>query len=129
LGGLVQGNFEDPANPNLRNWWFTEEERQRFSQPGPGEVGNTGRNYFIGPSFKEADISLLRKFHITERVNFDVRIDARNFTNTPNFAAPTAVLPSGLAQQADFGSSIFGRINADVTNNARRVQISGRLNF
>jgi hypothetical protein len=128
LGGLVQGNFENTSNPNLRNWWFSPEERALFSQPAPGEIGNTGRNYFIGPAYREADISLLRNFRITERVSFDARIDARNVTNTPNFAAPSTVLPAGLAQSG-FGNSIFGRINADVVNNARRVQISGRLNF
>ena len=128
LGGLVQGNFENTNNPLTRNWWFTPEERDLFSQPDPGDIGNTGRNYFIGPGYKEADISLLRNFRITERVSFDARVDAKNFTNTPNFAAPTAVLPAGYSQSG-FGSSIFGRINADVTNNARRVQISGRLNF
>jgi hypothetical protein len=128
LGGLVQGNFENTNNPNLRNWWFTPEERALFSNPLPGEVGNTGRNYFIGPSYREADISVLRNFRITERVSFDARVDARNFTNTPNFNLPSAVLPAGL-DQSGFGTSIFGRINADVVNNARRVQISGRLNF
>jgi hypothetical protein len=46
-------------------------------------------------------------------------VDARNLTNTPSFAAPTAVLTS----------TIFGRINDSVTNAARRVQFSGKINF
>jgi hypothetical protein len=128
MGGLVQGNFENTSNPNLRNWWFNPEERDRFSQPAPGEVGNTGRNFFIGPAYREVDISVLRSFRITERMSIDARVDARNLTNTPNFAFPTAVLPSGL-DQTGFGTSIFGRINADVVNNARRIQFSGRFNF
>lgn len=128
LGSLVQGNFENTSNPLLRNWWFDEAARSLFSQPGPGEVGNTGRNYFLTPGYTEADISLLRKFRFTETLSFDVRVDARNFTNTPNFSLPTATLPAGFSQSG-FGSSIFGRINADVTNSARRIQISGKLNF
>lgn len=128
LGSLVQGNFEDTNNPLLRNWWFDEAARSLFSQPGPGEVGNTGRNYFLTPGYTEADISLLRKFRFTETLSFDVRVDARNFTNTPNFSLPTATLPAGFSQSG-FGSSIFGRINADVTNSSRRIQISGKLNF
>lgn len=128
MGALVQGNFDNTANPNLRNWWFDAAQRNMFSQPNPGEFGNTGRNFFVGPTYKETDISLLRKFRFTERMSFDLRVDARNLTNTPNFAAPSAVLPAGFTQSG-FGNSIFGRINADVSNNARRIQFSGKLNF
>jgi hypothetical protein len=131
LGGLVQGNFENTSNPLLRNWWFDPSERDLFSQPEPGEVGNTGRNYFIGPGFFEMDISISKKFRITERINFDLRADAKNFLNRPNFNLPSAVLPAGLdtTPTNPFGTSIFGRINADVVNNARRIQLSARLNF
>jgi hypothetical protein len=78
--------------------------------------------------YRETDISLSRKFGITETMSFDIRVDARNLTNTPNFAQPSAVLPAGFSQSG-FGNSIFGRINADVVNNARRIQFSGKLNF
>ncbi len=128
LGGLTQGNFENTSNPNTRNWWFTDTQRDLFSQPEPGEIGNTGRNYFIGPGYTETDISLSRKFRVNERYSFDIRVDARNLTNTPNFAAPSSVLPAGFSQSG-FGSSIFGRINTSVTNNARRIQVSGKFNF
>ena len=131
LGGLVQGNFDNTSSPLLRNWWFTPEQRALFSQPNPGEVGNTGRNYFIGPKYVETDLSLSKKFKFNERFSFDLRMDARNLFNTVNFAAPSAVLPAALdvTPVNPFGSSIFGRINADVTNNARRIQLSGKLYF
>ncbi len=128
MGNIVQGNFENTANPLLRNWWWTPEERNRFTLAAPGEIGNVGRNYFIGPRYTETDISISRKFRFTENTNFDLRVDARNLLNHPNFAAPTSTLPSGLAQSG-FGTSIFGRINADVTNNNRRIQFSAKLNF
>lgn len=128
MGAVVQGNFENTANPNTRNWWFTPDERNRFSQPDPGEVGDTGRNYFIGPSYRETDMSVSRKFKIRENMSFDIRVDAKNLTNTPNFFFPSTVLPANF-DTAGFGSSLFGRINADVTNNARRIQLSGRFNF
>lgn len=128
LGSVVQGNFENTANPLLRNWFFDPAARALFSQPGAGQVGNTGRNYFIGPDFFETDLSVSRKFRIRETMSFDVRVDARNLTNTPNFAFPTAVMPAGFTQSG-YGTSIFGRINADVANASRRIQISGRFNF
>ncbi|MBK6722108.1 MAG: carboxypeptidase regulatory-like domain-containing protein [Acidobacteria bacterium] len=128
MGNIVQGNFDNTANTFLRNWWWTPEERNRFTQPIPGDQGNTGRNYFIGPRYTETDVSLSRKFRFTETLNFDLRVDVRNLMNHPNFAGPTAVMPAGFTQSG-FGTSIFGRINADVTNSNRRIQFSGKLNF
>lgn len=123
MGKVIQA---DPNNEGrLRNWFFTQEQRQMFSQPAPGQQGNTPRNFFIGPSFFETDASLSRRFKFSERFSFDLRIDARNLTNTPNFSAPSAVYPAnGLLT-----NSLFGRINADVVNTARRLQISGKINF
>jgi hypothetical protein len=129
MGEVHQGNYD---NTGGRNWYFTDEQRRMMSQPAPGEQGNLPRNFFVGPGYFETDLSVLRKFKFGERYSFDVRVDAKNLTNTPNFAAPTAVLPAGLGQANPanpFGTNIFGRINADVTNNARRIQISGRFVF
>ncbi|HVF29524.1 MAG TPA: hypothetical protein VNA22_01090, partial [Pyrinomonadaceae bacterium] len=125
LGGRIQLDLASPQEGGTRNWWFNEQERLMFSQPGPGEQGNTGRNYFIGPSFFEADLSLMRKFRFTERISFDLRVDAKNVTNKPNFAAPSAVFPANGV----LTNNLFGRINADVVNNARRIQFSGKINF
>jgi hypothetical protein len=117
LGGVIQ---LDPSGANLlRNWFFSNEQRALFSATTPGQNGNTGRNYFIAPNFFQTDASLRKNFKFTERLSFDLRFEATNLTNTPNFNAPTAVMTD----------SLFGRINADVVNNARRVQVSGRVNF
>jgi len=102
-----------------RNFWFDAKTRALFSAPAPGSIGNTGRNFFIAPVYIQTDASLSKKFHITERVAFDLRFDFRNLTNHPSFDNPTAVI----------NSSIFGRINDSVTNNARRIQVSGKISF
>lgn len=123
MGSVIQ---QDPSGAGqLRNWFFSTEQLALFSQPGAGQQGNTPRNFFIGPNFFETDVSFSKKFKFTERFNFDLRIDAKNLTNTPNFAAPSAVFPAN----GSLSGSIFGRINADVVNSARRVQISGKINF
>src|SRR5690606_33090859 len=126
LGSLTQGDYNEPGS-GFRNWWFDDAARARFSQPAAGDPGNTGRNYFIGPSFFQTDISLIRKFRFTETLSFDIRVDARNLTNSPSFAAPSAVLPLAFSRDG-YGSSIFGRINTDVTTAPRRIQFSGKLN-
>jgi hypothetical protein len=102
-----------------RNFWFDTNGRAKFTSPTPGTIGNTGRNFFLQPAYFQTDASLSKQFRITERVSFDFRVDAKNFTNTPSFSAPTATLTS----------SIFGRINDSVDSVARRVQFSGKFNF
>jgi len=102
-----------------RNFWFDTDDRSKFSQPATGSIGNTGRNFFLAPHYFQWDSSLSKRFRITERVGFDLRVDARNVLNNPSFDNPTAV----------FTSTIFGRINDSVTNNARRIQVSGKLSF
>ncbi len=111
LGGLVERNG---------TWyWFSEEAEAKFSQPAPGELGNTGRNYFIAPRTFQTNASLSKKFKFTERLNFDLRFDALNLTNNASFGLPTAT----------FNSSVFGRIRTSVTSFARRIQVSGKINF
>ncbi|HSD45563.1 MAG TPA: hypothetical protein VLB87_03040, partial [Pyrinomonadaceae bacterium] len=102
-----------------RNFWFDAATRSQFSAPPPGSIGNTGRNFFLAPNYFQWDSSLSKKFKLTERWSFDLRVDARNVLNNPSFDNPTAVITS----------TIFGRINDSVTNNARRIQLSGKLIF
>ena len=104
-----------------RNFWFDAESRAKFpiTGPAPGSIGNTGRNFFLAPYYFQWDASLLKRIKFSERWSFDFRVDARNVLNNPSFDNPTAVITS----------TIFGRINDSVTNNARRIQLSGKLNF
>jgi len=102
-----------------RNFWFDTTTRSQFAAPAPGSIGNTGRNFFLAPNYFQWDASLSKRFRITEKVSFYFRVDARNVLNNPSFDNPTAVITS----------TIFGRINDSVTNNARRIQLSGKLSF
>src|ERR1044072_4256975 len=102
-----------------RNFWFDASTRSQFAAPAPGSIGNTGRNFFLAPNSFQWDASLSKQLRITEKVSFNFRVDARNVLNNPSFDNPTAVIPS----------TIFGRINDSVTNNARRIQLSGKISF
>ncbi len=102
------------------NYYFTAEQQALFSTPEPGEFSNVGRNFFIGPRQFQTDASLSKKFRFTERFSFDLRVDARNLTNTPSFAFPNSVLNA---------TAPFGRIRESVISEARRIQFSGKLNF
>ena len=111
IGGLIETNGT--------NFWFSPEAIAKFSQPAPGEFGNTGRNFFVGPRQFQTDASVSKKFRFNERFSFDLRVDAKNLTNNASFGLPTAVQ----------NSTTFGRIRTSVASSARRVQISGKFNF
>lgn len=101
------------------NFFFNIDSRLKFSNPVAGSNGNTGRNFFLGPRQVSLDTSLSKKFNINERFNLDLRLDAKNVTNTPLFDLPTATQ----------NSPTFGRIRDGVTNSARRLQASIKINF
>jgi hypothetical protein len=113
------------------NLWF---DTSSFSQPlnADGKTphwGNTGHNAFSGPGLANLDLSLFRKFAITERVKGEFRCETFNFTNTPAFANPSSTL----------GSTTFGRVTstlAGLINNqgtggtgSRQIQFGLKLSF
>ena len=75
---------------NGQNVFFTSEQRAKFFVPAPGEASNVGRNFFTGPSFFNLDMTLGKKFAISETKNLEIRVEAQNVTNTPSFAVPRA---------------------------------------
>jgi Carboxypeptidase regulatory-like domain/TonB-dependent Receptor Plug Domain len=101
------------------NFFFTQEQRNLFTNPEPGDFSNVGRNYFVGPRQFQTDMSLSKKFRFTETINFLFRVDATNLTNTPSLGLPAATL----------GGATFGQIRDSVTNASRRMQFSGKLSF
>ena len=107
-GGAAASGFGQPSFPG-----------QIFQNNGPLQTGTLRRAVVNGPWTAGADISLLKNFSITERVTFQVRGEAYNFTNTPYFAP---------AQTIDINSTSFGRITG-VGVAARVVQFAGRLTF
>jgi len=107
------------AQESGTNFFFTQSQRALFSAPAPGEMGNTGRNFFTGPKLFNLDLMIGKKFYLTETSNFEFRAEMQNATNTPAFDFPTAVITN----------STFGRIRGSVVNTARRIQLAAKFNF
>jgi hypothetical protein len=55
---------------------------------GPLHFGNMGRNAIIGPGFNNVDFSLIKKTKITERISNELRFEAFDLFNHPNFGQP-----------------------------------------
>jgi hypothetical protein len=65
-----------------------------------GRFGTAGRNNFSGPGLGNLDLSIFRKFDITERAKLEFRAESTNVTNSPAFANPNLTL----------GDANFGKI-------------------
>jgi len=76
----------NPPNPN--------------SCPNPG-LGNTGRNQFRGPGYIQDNVSIFKRFTVYHETGLEVRLDAFQLSNTPQFAQPN---------NSCCGSSSFGTI-------------------
>jgi hypothetical protein len=115
-----------------------------FSMPAPGEYGNLERNALKGPAFHQFDLTLQKRFNITERTNIEFRTEIYNLFNRANFANPPAVLPNNLSgagtsfqpgtpfSETNVGQ--FGVINGTVGRTVglgtnRQIQFALRLNF
>lgn len=67
-----------------------------FSMPTPGTFGNLSRNSLSGPTFRQVDLVIGKKFRIKERMNIEFRTEIFNILNFTNFANPSATLNSAL---------------------------------
>jgi outer membrane receptor protein involved in Fe transport len=55
---------------------------------GTLHFGNEGRNSIIGPGFNNVDFSLIKKTKINERFSHEMRFEAFDLLNHPNFGQP-----------------------------------------
>lgn len=104
--------------------YFTPEEAARFTFPGAGEFGNSGRNAFRGPRFFNTDLSLSKPIPITERVKLQFRAEAYNLLNLPNFTTPG----NSIVTAATFGR-LSATANTSSGTGARVMQMALRLDF
>jgi hypothetical protein len=69
--------------------------------------GNLGRNSLLGPNFRQFDFSLFKNTQLTERLKMELRFEAYNLLNHPNFASP--LYPGFLAAADINGIGTNGR--------------------
>jgi outer membrane receptor protein involved in Fe transport len=110
---------------------------------GGKHIGNLGRNAFIGPHYRNVDLSLVKNTALGGRARLQLRVDAFNVFNHPNFSNP--LLPGFLVDMTQNGIDASGRgigylpltATPDVgTGNPflggggpRNLQLSARISF
>lgn len=98
---------------------------EAFRLPEAGYLGNLGRGTLRGPSVFTLDLALHKTLFSSERQSVELRAEAFNLTNRPNFQ-----VPSGRALFTATGGRIgsAGRITQTSTT-SRQLQLALRWDF
>ena len=100
--------------------------------PALGTYGNIGRNSFRGLASYNVDAQVSRIFPIRESVHLDLRLEAFNMLNHPNFNIPTGTNSGTIGGTSGSNgvltSSSFGQITS-TANNARIFQAGAKVSF
>ena len=98
--------------------WF---DTSAFAPVTTASFGTANLNSLRGPGDSDFDLDISRLFPITDRLRLELRGEAFNVTNTPNFAVPAN----------NTSSSNFGEITSTFGGAAdsRILRFTGKLNF
>jgi hypothetical protein len=104
------------ASPTTALWFDTG----AFIQPMPGTFGNSGRDILRGPNWQNINLSLAKNLAVSkfgESGQLQIRVDAYDLLNHPNFGMPDPTI----------GSSTSGEISS--ANTSRNLQLGAKLSF
>ena len=87
-------------------------------------LGDIQRNAVTGPGYADVDLSGEKDTKIFEGLNFNLRVDAFDILNHPNFGQP-----SGNVQSSVFGQISSTRFAVSDGGSSRQLQISGKFTF
>ena len=102
------------ANPSAAMWFNTA----AFAVAPPYTFGSAGRNILRGPGLSSVDLSLSRRFRLTERTGIAFDAQAFNMLNRENLNLPNAFADN----PATFGKIFSAR-------SPRQVQLALRFSF
>jgi hypothetical protein len=108
-----------------------------FSIPAAGTLGNLGRNAVYGPGFSDVDLSLAKNTKISERMNLQLRVDAFDLLNHPNYGQPgpqSGGILASVFSNASLANNTFSTISSTRfptgdSGSARQLQLALKLQF
>jgi hypothetical protein len=77
-----RGNVD---NGTIDRWW----DPAAFKRQAPFAFGNSGRNVLTAPGTHSANLVTSKSTTVGENRRIEFRAEFFNFTNTPNFSAPS----------------------------------------
>ncbi|MBL8236700.1 MAG: TonB-dependent receptor [Bryobacterales bacterium] len=117
---LVAGRSTNPILGGPDKYFDTS----AFALPEAGYFGNLGRNTLIGPGLAMVDMSINKRFQLTERVGLQFRTEMFNSLNHTNLSIPSA--RTVFTTTGPVGAA--GRITTTQTT-ARQLQLGLKLTF
>jgi hypothetical protein len=108
-------NFYPGTTTNYPQWF----NPAAFPNPTAGTFGNMRPFSLRGPGFANVDVSVSKIFPIYERYRLELRGEAFNLLNHPNYSNPISALSS---------SATVGKITT-TANDARLLQIATKITF
>jgi Carboxypeptidase regulatory-like domain/TonB dependent receptor len=111
-GGGQSRNVQRPnlvpgVDPYLHNQGWLYLNPAAFSMPAPGTYGNLGRDALRGPSISQVDLTLSKKFTLTEMANIEFRAECFNVFNSPVYQVPNYATVSGSQVRLADGQSVL----------------------
>jgi hypothetical protein len=102
-----------------------------FSAPLAGQLGNLGRNVVRGFGAWQIDMALRRQFNLGEKLKLQMRAEAFNVLNHPNFGSVNTSLTSSTFGQATnmLGSQLGGLSALYQIGGPRSFQFALKLMF
>ncbi|MDZ4796690.1 MAG: TonB-dependent receptor [Bryobacteraceae bacterium] len=92
---------------------------------GLTRIPTLGRNVFYGPGQLNTDLSLVKEMTFGERFRTQLRVEAYNVFNRPQFGQPG----QSLANPGTFGLSTDTVARPDGTTSNRQLQLALKINF
>ena len=138
FGGLpdriANGNL--PPGQRTRSQWF---DTSAFKIPGCpdsepecadpaniGRFGNSGINILEGPGVMSHNLTLRKRFQITERLHFDFMALCSNLFNHPNFSPPSSTID---IPDAGLINGQHDRYFSGEKSGPRVIELRGRIEF
>jgi hypothetical protein len=92
--------------------------------PPAGTFGNAGRNILTAPGFQDIDFAVSKNTTITERLSLQLRAEAFNLFNHPNFGQPANNFAA-----ANYGQIVATRTARGDLGSSRQLQLGLKLIF
>jgi hypothetical protein len=110
-----------------------------FVLPTPAAItfGNVRRNSLYGPGFTNMDFTVAKNTKLTERMNLQLRVDAFDLFNHPNYGQPgpqsggslVAVVPVTGGIPSSFSTISGTRFPTGDSGSSRQLQLAFKLQF
>jgi hypothetical protein len=129
----LNGTFRKLGGIGSSKPWF---DPTVFAQPtgctatpctNPG-LGNTGRNQFRGPGYIQDNFSVFKRFTLYRETGLEIRVDAFQLSNTPQFANPNSSITSA-SDGTITGTLGTGQGSVNGVGGGRTLQGSAKFSF